>query len=539
MTIRRAIYIICFFFFCVIDQRVKTCSGLDGLLEIFRNLSGVVMAILILTFWSKEEFTRYRVQSLIWGILWLVGGVAAFFWGMYNRPFLNEWTVTIVNVGIYGWLLLHLFLSVWQRRSWRILLQKGKKRNIPLLLMLFMFVWMILSKSTYLWPFCYLVMFGSYYYWSGDRVRRCEMIRGMCDGVLVAFFAFWAYCLVFRPLDMLRYNGIYTNPNMNALFYLMCLAAVLTKWVDAVKKGSVLLYRIFLYVIMGCILSFLFMTIGRIAWVSAFVMVLVAIIFMAKIGARNVLSKRKQSMGIWKAVVKRGSLVLLTVILMAPICFTTVRLVPPFFHHVVWFWGEWSEDRVHSWDRWYSDKFTDPDEFLDAAFGRVAKTVKDLLAQSPLALTAYAAPGDSIDEPVMTDPETITNSYLIRGNIYRWYAKQLNLLGHQEVFGFQLQKGYWVGHTHNIFLQMGIDFGIPVLLIFAVLMVMSLRICGKKLLQDKGETIEYSMCFWVVAAIFIFGMLEYAWQSCSLSMMLLFLNWRIILEPRTEEREVL
>jgi hypothetical protein len=308
----------------------------------------------------------------------------------------------------------------------------------------------------------------------------------------------------------------------------MCLAAILTKWFDAIKKGSVLIYRIFLYVIMGCILSFLFLSIGRIAWFSAFVMVL---------AAGMILAKRIKTHQIWRSVITRSALVLLTVVIMLPICYTTVRLFPPFFHHPVWFWGEWSEERVHSWDKWDSDKFVDPEEFLDAALGRMTKTFRDLLARSPWSLTAYAATGQEAMQPVMTDPKTMYNSYMVRGNIYWWYVKHLNLLGHPADLGFQLQENYWIGHAHNIFLQMGVDFGIPVMLLFMALMFMSLRICAGKLLRSKGDSIEYSMCFWVVLAVFIFGMLEYAWKSCSLNMILLFLTWRILLEPKTEERE--
>jgi hypothetical protein len=592
LTLRRVIYIFCFFMFCVIDQRIKTCSGRDGLLEMFRNLSGVVMGVLIMTFWSKEEFSKYRLASLIWAGLWLAGGIVAFVWGLNNRPFMNEWTVTIVNVGLYGWLLLHLLLSIWNKRQWKNIFVKGKKWNIPLLVLLLMLVLMILSRSTYLWPLGYLAMFGTYYYFSGDKVRRREMIRGMCDGILVAFFAFWAYCLVFRPFDRVRYQGIYHNPNLNALFYLMCLAAILTKWIDAIKKGSVLIYRIFIYVIMGCILSFLFMSIGRIAWFSAFVMVLLAVIILAKRGTGAKPHNNKIPAKIGKAVATRLALVVMTTAIMLPICFTTVRLFPPFFHHPVWFWGEWSEDRVHSWDLWDSDKFIDPGEFTEAAFGRVAKTFGDLLSQSPLSsnndvtteqevteqgaaeqetteqgtveqevteqeateqetaeqeatdqgiteqeATEQEATEQDTKEPVMTDPSTLNNGFLIRGNIYWWYFKHLNMLGHPADLGFQLQVNYWIGHAHNIFLQMGIDFGIPVMLLFAAVMLISLRVCGRKLLRTKGELIEYSMCFFVVIAILIFGMIEYSWKSCSLNMILLFLTWRIILVPERQERE--
>lgn len=44
---KRILYTICFFLFCLIDQRTKTGSGKDGAIEVFRNLTGVVMALII------------------------------------------------------------------------------------------------------------------------------------------------------------------------------------------------------------------------------------------------------------------------------------------------------------------------------------------------------------------------------------------------------------------------------------------------------------------------------------------------------------
>ena len=37
---KRILYTICFFLFCLIDQRTKTGSGLDGAIETFRNMVG-------------------------------------------------------------------------------------------------------------------------------------------------------------------------------------------------------------------------------------------------------------------------------------------------------------------------------------------------------------------------------------------------------------------------------------------------------------------------------------------------------------------
>lgn len=123
----------------------------------------------------------------------------------------------------------------------------------------------------------------------------------------------------------------------------------------------------------------------------------------------------------------------LCVILTFPICFSATRYLPPVFHHPVWFWGEWSEGKVHSWDPWNSEKFVDIDEYLDAALGRIFDTFENALEHSPLAMKAEAAeaqteiPANKI--PVL-QPDQDTDTLLVRSTIYKYYISQLNLTGH-------------------------------------------------------------------------------------------------------------
>lgn len=57
------------------------------------------------------------------------------------------------------------------------------------------------------------------------------------------------------------------------------------------------------------------------------------------------------------------------------------RYLPAVFHHPVWFWGEWSEDKVHSWDPWNSEKYVDIDELLETAVGRTTEITNGILEQ--------------------------------------------------------------------------------------------------------------------------------------------------------------
>ena len=170
--------------------------------------------------------------------------------------------------------------------------------------------------------------------------------------------AFQAFCCVFRPYDLIRYQGIYHNPNLNAFFYLVVLAAVLSKILYVTKKNASKWIRVYYWLGAGAVLALLFMSLGRAAWLVAFVMGIVFLLGMRKVQRKN-------------NFLKNGIVLVLCACLLFPVCFGLVRYIPPQFHHPVWFWGEWAETRVHSWDPWDSEKYIDLDEFMDVAVWRI------------------------------------------------------------------------------------------------------------------------------------------------------------------------
>ncbi|MDR2043379.1 MAG: hypothetical protein LBQ15_03250 [Clostridium sp.] len=533
---KRLIYIGCFFMFCVIDQRTKTCSGLDGLREMFRNLAGTAVAVLTLVRFRRQDFRSHPRPYRIWGLLWLAGAAAALVWGIGNRPFLNEWAVTVCNVGLYGVILIRTGLALWGERragerlravlarkpgAGTLFRQKPSSVELRRILWLFMVLWMVFSRSDSLWPFCYLLMFGCFYLTDNTREDREQFIHGMCEGILLAFFAFWAFCLVFRPYDIARYCGVYNNPNGNSLFYVMALAAALCKLYFVIRKGYARWIRLSCYLLTGLVLAFLLLALGRAGWLAALVMVPATLALL-----NQALEERK----FWK----RGAALLLSVCLVFPVCFLTIRYVPPFFHHPVWFWGEWGEWRVHSWDPWDSEKFIDWKEYLDTLGGRIIVSIDSLFRRSPFLMETWAGSwNDGKPTDVLLPSDIKIDDYLVRKTIYAEYLKRLNW-GGQKQSGFWLTESFYVYHAHDLYLQFGTDFGIPVLLLLPVLCFWSVAACIKRLVQKDGEWLQDFMCLCVVAGISVFGIFEYCWGSASLSMMLLFLNWRTVLtEPES------
>ncbi len=535
----RMISVFCFFMFCLIDQRIKTGSGLDGWIETFRYLAGAVMAVLILSHYQLKDFYKQKIPYLLWSLICVIGGVVFLQKGQPLIYFLNARIAMLLSVFLIGICVI--------RTIWAVL----KERQCPKLnrkfacIWLVMMIWMILSRSTYLWPLAYLIMFGCFYLTDYTAKEQEELFHGMLDGIILAFFLLQGWCFAFRPYDAVRYRGVYNNSNMNALFYLLVLAAALAKLVYTYRRGGSRVMKLFYFAGTGVVLGFIFMTIGRTAWLVAAIVVLIALLYLWRVTDTN---------NIFISVLKNGLLVVACFILMFPLVFGAVRYLPPVFHHPVWFYGEWKETKVHSWDKWDSEKFVGLERLLSTSVGRVADVFEGLSDNAENEDASENGPHlevEGVNMVVEGDGETATeitplqqqlydqayaagyaidpadrkNPVIFRTAIYRFYAHLLNVTGHPESEqGFQILPDHRIGHAHNIYLQYGVDFGIPAMLLFAVLVVWTIFSLTKRAWKERMEYACGNLLILLVPALF--GLLEYAWGSGSATVILLFIVWR-------------
>jgi len=514
-SVKRLLYTLCFFMFCVINQRIQTCSPLEGGREVFRNLSGVVMAVIIMSHYKLKDFRDWKVPYLIWSI---VGALAAIIYYIFGEPMLyfsNARIVGALDIFLFGYILIHTFISVFCEND----MPKLNRKFFSIWLI--MMALMIVSRSNYIWPFCYLIMFGCFYLTNFTEYEKNNLIQGALDGIILSLFVFQGWCCVFRPYDIVRYIGIFSNTNNTALYYLFVLAAVLAKIVYLTKNGGSKWLKLFYWLGVGVVYSLLFLTIGRTAWVTSFILGIYFLWAMKKLQQK-------------KNVIRNTLAIILSFCVMFPVVFGLIRYLPPVFHHPVWFFGEWSEGKVHSWDSWDSDKYVDMDVFLTASFGRVSGSIENIIKHLPFAITAEAAPAEKTPEEKYADmleqgyalpTEKSGDALSVRGSIYRYYAKHLNLFGHPyEEQGFQLFPWYWIGHAHNIFLQYGTDFGIIVMVLFIFLIIAAIISFGKILFRNISGNILADQLFFIITVLF--GLFEYSWEVAGLSSIMMFFTWR-------------
>lgn len=498
---KRTLYTLCFLTLCLIDLLRNTQTG--DIWKTAANCTGfVVMALIAAAYPLKKLLT---VFSYVWtGICICVCAC------IIVQP------QTFV-FGIYKWVLVTAMGNVW----WLILfyktffLPKMKEKTIWRRISGIGWLWialtvlMTVNVSGRIWPVWFLAMFGLFYVTEYSREDAPALAEAMTDGTIIAFFAIQIYAYGFRPYDRVRYVGAYPNSNITSLHYLVVYTAILFKLHFLEKKGASRWWKLF-YLIGACgLLGFLFMTMGRTAWIAAFL-----ITFLYGILVMKHIWKKK-----WSGVIARGIALALLFILLFPVVFGTVRWLPTILHHPVWYEGEYDVTKVHSFDPADSEKYVELDEFMKAALGRILNTLKFSM-HNPLVLKAYAA--EQYETVEVIGPENLDTSLRYRLSIYKAYWDDLTWFGHPETEGhYWLENtGYYSWHAQNVWLQMAYSYGIPAGICFVLLTAGLLAVHCKRLWTS--ETPYAIVPFFICVLFFAYGIMEINWNVGQYALFLLF-----------------
>jgi len=263
------------------------------------------------------------------------------------------------------------------------------------------------------------------------------------------------------------------------------------------KKG----WKLFYLAGAGGLLGFMFLTMGRTAWVAAVVLTVLYGVFII----RGMWAKK------WRAVMARGAALVLSMVLLFPAVFGTVRWLPTILHYPVWYEGEYSADKVHSYDPADTWKYIDMDEFLDAVFGRIKGTFQ---VKSPFTIRAYAAENGFYPEAEqLTGTENMDAGLSIRLAIYKAYLRDLTWVGNPPTAGYYEIEGadYHSWHAQNVWIQIAYTFGIPAGMLFVVMTVLLLRRHYVGMKRNKNWL--YAMIpLFISVVFFTYGTMELVWN---------------------------
>lgn len=500
---KRTLYIVCFLALTLIE--VLRASQPGNIWAAAANCTGLVMFAIIVSAYSVKDFMNrfnaiYTVlcaAAMVFVHFHWQQHIGEYLWGQTQTAILNIWWI-----GMVVRLLFH-----------RVIVEKTlpfKPGKIGWVWIIFMLL-MIASVSQRWWPVWFLLMFGSFYLTKYTPQDRDALWDGMINGTILGFFCVQIYAYGFRHYDEVRYTGAFGNSNMAALYYLIIYVMCLAKLHVLEYKKAHKAWKIIYLIGAGGMLSFQIFTMCRTAWIASLVVTLVYGICVVK----RIWKKK------WHQVIARGSMLVLAVAFTFLPVYYTIRWLPTILHYPVWYEGEYSINKVHSFDPADSEKYVDLDEFLEQVLGRIINTLRSADSANPFVLRAQAVE-NTYERVELVDVPWADDSMTIRFTIYKAYLKDMTWYGHTADEGY-----YWIGnsgyhswHAQNVWLQIAYYFGIPAGILLVMLSI--LLLCrGTK--QLERSSCPYRVIPLLVCVVcFVFGLMEVVWNPGQLIMFLIF-----------------
>lgn len=483
------------------------------------NCTGIVIAVIILSGYRFMDFIK-PVYAIWTGIILIVVPLALLFWMPYY-PYKGQFISGLVNVCIYGYIVIRVLIKQICER----------KRNIHFIVF---FIWiamlaiMLVSRNEAIWPMWFGAMFGSFYLTEYDKEKKILIYKGLIDGVILGFFVIQGAALLFRPYDLVRYQGMYLNCNINALFYVTSFCALLCKLFILIKENRPTVLRVITFLLAGSMFGFTILTGSRTA-----VIALVAVSVPFLICAVKFFRKKVRAIATYIV-----SLVIIATI-SVPVAYLAVRYVPTIHLHPVFFMDEYNNPgRVHSGDPRDSEKYVTFDTMVYYSIsGRLSsilpKKISDVLESVFPAMQVYAAEVEAHEEEYLIEEGGDLSGFNIRYQIYKWYLNKLNLLGHSnDDHGVPLYISYIAPHAHNWWLQLTFNFGIPVGILLLCGVVLYVKTFFSLLKSDNDFYACIMGCF--ITAFLVFGFFEVNYFLGQLPFTLFFLLFALVVQRNDE-----
>lgn len=538
MTIKRIIYIVGFIWLCYLDHIIGTAGG--NIQYALKNYTGVVIGIIILTAYKIRDFAK--LPYLIWGIVFLVGRWITLNHMSESTGNLGQLEATLWNIGLYGIIIIRMCYA------WLVERKKPHIQKPVLGLWCVIMVLMIICRTDVTWPRWFFLQFGCLYLTRFRKKDLNNLYIGIIEGIIIGFLLLQGYAFLHRPYDMLRYEGMYSNSNINALFYLTVYGAVLAKWYQMKLMRRPKWVRLPMILLTGVLFSLTFFTMGRTALI---VMVLLTIIFLVF----QAISQKRQKV---KFLLLDGLVILASIIICFVPTYFATRYIPAFVDDPRFFMGDEGKMdlKVQKGDPIDSEKYVDLEQVLENAFGRILwfleeeeeesyDVMGELLSWVSPGLIVYAQeeewseedwdwsefdevyiePGTDSWHPILTKEEYEKYPVKVRTSIYRYYLEHIKAFGKRD--GSDLvwvSPTYNAPHAHNIFLQIAGDFGGVVAILFVIFVFLSYNTVSFSMAEKKQGDRYYRyfvVCIFTTITIG-FGMLEMCWIYGQLPFTLLF-----------------
>lgn len=342
--------------------------------------------------------------------------------------------------------------------------------NIPFTVSWFLFTGsLVLSGFYYKTSLFLFIPFSFLFFILVHNSKYDDLYELFSNGIVLSFVIIIILSLLFRPLNTNiywggRYSGMFTNPNVFALYLLCPYCALLNKLHIKISEIGWNLKNIKLEIIsLSICSSFLIMTECRTALLAA----LITIISYLILTIRNTHDRLK-------IIAKRGFTLLLITLVSFPIVLYSTRYIPAIVHNPIIYESEYSavDKMITSEDPINSVKYAKFMDFIHELCGRTDIEDKNL--------------------------NSISTGRMV---IYKAYLSQLSFRGHSDV-GLEVYKGKYVVHAHDSYLQVAYTYGIIPGILFIVFSILSCIGSIKYYLNNK-EINKYAIFPFLVIITFL------------------------------------
>lgn len=514
-VLQRVLYTLCFFAFCIIDWVKVSLNGRAQMTA--ANVTGVVLAVIVISSFNVKRIINWSAG--IWLVVCAVAVPLGIRMTLSVYPYRGQVITATLNIVLYGFALIQIVDLIKQKKNKGVRISFFLEFLIMLLLMFF-------SINENIWPIWYAVAFGTFYLTEFDKDIENTILQSIPDGIILGFFVIQGMALLFRPYDIVRYTGLYINPNFNALFYLMSYSAYLCKWYQLKKDDKSPTLRVVFSVLAASMYGFCIYTGSKTAILAMFAAT-IPFSLMVSLKCKN---KLLSFIGCW---LKLG----LVGIISIPIVYGAIRYMPTIHLHPLYFEGEYSIYKVQPGEPRDSEKYITFENAMESNAGRVFYNIPMLkeYMDSFLTLKVYAAELEDIqDTEYLFSEEEVAEGIdpvELRHRIHKYYFERLNLTGHTNDYEWaQIDIYDTAPHAHNVFIQMAFLYGIPAGIMFIGMVVAFIP--GVISLMKVGEELSVCLIACFVTAFIVFGFFEIDWMCGQLPFTLFFVLFREVVRKQ-------
>lgn len=388
------------------------------------------------------------------------------------------------------------------------------------------FAGIVVFRNTRTWPFSVAVPFTCLYLYRFDNAGIDRFLKNFCYGCILAFWLMFGSGALFRPyysFEFVRYPGWFSSVATAGLFWMLVFACAISCLLAKYEGRGSIRRCIFELLTLGAAGTYLVLGMSRTSLLGTAIVCIFAFLTAEVIRYRDSV----------KEMVLKILLVICPVLLLFPIVYTVIRCVPALTGRPVWITGaEWFSDRIQKQEPMDSSKFMNVPQLAESLLEKLLGVEINLSEMAG----AVSGPGDGVtidEDGNVTFDDNVVDYYIDedgqlrtikdytftndntedvsngRFDIFKIYYENLNLTGHDSMIVEDVDENITLYHAHNSYMQVAYDHGVPVGILFVLVVAAGLIV---SIVYYKKQYKEVNFAIYPVVVVISFmtaGMTEW------------------------------